>query len=508
MDAQALAEVLEFYERAGYDTLPLLPNTRAAFLKEWQSLAPRVMWKRAPENANIGIRCDGSLHVAIIDADDKTRAGTGANASNFLTGLGILDCPIVQTPNDGRHFYLSAEGKRAGEYCHLSPKVGAGEFRYGRGALVAAPPSAIGARCYNLIAGDFTRLPRVAMADLAPILGVEPTPSATPVARDLPGTQTLHPSRRAWRLLNGQDLEKYRSRSEHEQALLLSLTNSGYEFDAVLALFLQYPCAGKFRELYAKKARNAIGWLEHSFENARQWAGAHEGQGRKIARAAMDWANSQPWRGRTGAVDRAIFIAHAAIAYRAGRVVYAASCRDLAELAGVGFKTAIRATHRLRDLKHIELVQESTFHLAHTFRLGRTDTLSKYLNVRECVTTPTSAHDVFRFYGLGKTGAAVWETLTAHSPMTARDISAQTGRSLRVVNRALERMFQQQMVGMDLTGAGETWYALENVNLEDAARALGTLGRAADQRAEHERQRADYRHKYNTSKPRAESIGT
>lgn len=515
MDARALAEALDFYERAGFDTLPLLPNTRAAFLQDWQYLAPREMWQHAPKNANLGIRCEGRLHVAILDADNKTRAWTSANVSNFMSGLGISACPLVQTPNDGRHFYIAAEGKRAGAWCNLSPKVGAGEFRYGRGAMVAAPPSAIGASQYRLLAGDFTRLPRVAMGDLAPILATEPTPTETPTARET-WKLALHPSRKAWRLLNGQDLEKYKSRSEHEQALLVSLANSGYDFDAVLSLFLQHPCGGKFRELYAKKPRNAIRWLEHSFENARQWAATREGHAQKLARAAMTWANSQPWRGRTGAVDRAVFTAHATIAYRAGRIVYAASCRDLAELAGIGFMTATRATHRLRALGLVDLVQEATFHLAQTFRLGRTDTLSKYSIVRECISTPTSAHDAFRLrrsrtrkmLGLGKTGAAVWEKLAAHSPLTAQDISAQTGRSLRAVNRALERMFQLQMVGMDLAEAGETWYALENVNLDDAARALGTLGRAARQRADHERQRADYQQKYNGSKARAGQSGT
>lgn len=177
--------------------------------------------------------------------------------------------------------------------------------------------------------------------------------------------------------------------------------------------------------------------------------------------------------------------------------------------------TATRATHRLRALGYVVLVQESTFHLAHTFRLGRTDTLPKYLIVGECITTPSAAHDVFRFFGLGKTGAAVWAALSEYSPMTAQDLTAHTGRSLRAVNRTLERMFQLQLVGMDFADAGAVWYALETADLDQAARLIGTFGAGERQRADHTRQRAerarqraDYRHKYNGSKASAEAIGT
>lgn len=495
MNARRLAEHLKFYERAGLDTLPLLPDTRAPFLENWQDRAPREMWEHAPKNANIGIRCDGQKHVAILDADNKTRAETSAHIENFLRGLGISDCPIVQTPNDGRHFYFEQDGNHAGAYCHLARNIGAGEFRYGRGAMVAAPPSAIGGHEYKLIQGDFTHLPRVRVADLAPILAKQVLPAPTPgdscehFASSRAAKISLQPSRKAWRLLHGQDLEKYPSRSEHEQALLLSLVNSGYDFDAILALFLQYPCAGKFREMRAQKPRNAIRYLEHSFENARQWAAAHESQGRKLARAAMAWADSQAWRGRTGAIDRAVFLAHCEIAHRAARIVYAASARDLAELAGVGFMTATRATHRLRKCGLIVLEQEATFNLAHTFRLVHTDTLSKYFIVRECITTDSAAHDVFRYSGLGKTAAAVWDILKADT-LTAREIIEKTGRGRLAVNRALERMFQLQMIGMDLTEHGATWYALDSVNLDEIARHIGTYGKGARQKAEHKQQRA------------------
>lgn len=486
MNARRLQDALERYARAGYDTLPL--RVKNAFLRDWQHRDPREMWTHAPKDANIGIRCGGQLHLAVVDADNKNNPRTSERVANFFAGLGLRenDYPNVATPNAGRHFYIALAETRAGTYCNLSRNIGAGEFRFGCGAYVAAPPSQIGERVYTLEAGDFAKLPRVALSDLRPILAETDTPISSAPTRSATAPT---PSRRARALLRGEELEKYASRSEHEQALLASLANSGFEFDEILSLFLSNPCAGKFKELYDKNPKNAARWLRHSFENAQKWTTQNTGHARQIAHAATQWANAQAWRGRTGAVDKQIYLAHATLCARSGRVIYAASARDLAELAGVGFRTSIRANQRLRELGLIVREQEATFNLAATFRIVRSDTLSNYLIVRECVTTDSAAHDVFRHVGLGKTAAAVWDALQTDA-LTAKQLVAKTGRGRLAVNRALERMFQLQMLGMDLTARGETWRALEHVNLDEIARDIGTYGTGTRQRLEHERQRA------------------
>lgn len=490
MNARRLQDALEQYARAGYDTLPL--RGKDAFLRDWQHRAPREMWQHAPKSANIGIRCGGQLHLAVVDADNKKDSQTSGRVARFFAGLGLHenDYPNVSTPNAGRHFYIALAETRAGAYCNLSPNIGAGEFRFGSGAYVAAPPSQVGERTYTLEAGDFEKLPRVALSDVRPILGrdIETFDAAT-TNNTYRIAATPTPSRRALALLRGEGIEKYKSRSEHEQALLASLANSGFEFDAILSLFLSNPCAGKFAELYAKNAKNAVRWLRHSFENAQRWTNAHEGHARQIARAALQWANAHAWTGRTGAVDKQIYIAHATLCARSGRVIYAASARDLAELAGTRAITASKATHRLRALGLIVLEKESTFNLAHTFRLVELGTLSNYFNVRECTNVDNATHDAFRHTGLGKTAAAVWDTLNVET-LTAKEIIAKTGRGRLAVNRALERMFQLQMLGMELTERGETWRALEHMNLDEIARHIGTFGTGARQRLEHERQRA------------------
>jgi hypothetical protein len=41
-----------------------------------------------------------------------------------------------------------------------------------------------------------------------------------------------------------------------------------------------------------------------------------------------------PGPGKTGSADRAVYVAHAGLAYRSGKESYHASTRDLGELAG------------------------------------------------------------------------------------------------------------------------------------------------------------------------------
>ncbi len=496
MFTQAISDARTTYDALGYDTLPLLPNTKDAFLKNWQNRKSSELWQHAPEHANIGIRCGGKLHVAGLDADNKTAPRTSEHLVNFFTGLGLNenDYPNVATPNEGQHFYFAFADQLAGDYCHLSPAVGAGEFRYGSGAYLAAPPSQLGERKYHLDSGDFAKLPQIALEDLRPILAREilsSSPNAPNVLAELlnPPSKNRTPSRKAFALLRGNGMDEYHSRSEAEQAIITSLVNSGFDYDEILTLFFLHPCAGKFSELNAKNRKNARRWLRHSYENAVKWTTNNEGKARQLARAAMQWADAHIWTGRTGEVDKQVFIAHAKLCYRAGRMIYAAGVRELAELTGVGVMTAARATHRLCTVGLIVLEQEATFNLAATYRIVRTDTLSNYSYVGECISKNNVAHDLFRRAGLGKVAFAVWNVLQTEN-LTAKEIIAKTGRGGSAVNRALERMFRLQMLGVDLSERGNVWRALENVDLDAIARELGTLGMGARQRKEHERQRA------------------
>jgi len=484
----------EEFEGLGFDTLPLAPGTKnRPIVRAWQRQEPYRMWQIAPENANIALRSGGCAQAAFIDCDDKDNPATFTNIESYLAGLGYLlgDYPVIQTASGiGRHIYIAFEGGLPGNARNLSLEFGAGEFRYGPGAYVVAPPSIVGIARYALLEGDYRQLPRLSLAVILPILGNQDTVQERgPVG--IP--------RRAKALLQGINLEKYRTRSEAEQAILVSLINAGFSFEEILQLFIFHPCAGKFSELRGKSEKKAMRWLRFSFEKAKEWAETHESERRQIAKSVRDWAEKRAWPGRTGSTDRAVFLAHTQIAYRAGRLTYAASARDLAELAGVSHPTASNATRRLcsDSYRLLALDIEAVADCAAIYRLenpGQSLPLPHSTEVRECKVM--SSHDAFRFRGLGKSAAEVWEVLQ-HEPATERELAERTGRHKRTVVRALKRMSKLidgatgEVVSM-VENEGNTWRTLE-VDLDFIASLIGTAGTGKQQRKKHKQERQCHR---------------
>ncbi len=487
------------YGDLGYDTLPLAPGTKVPINRDWQNRSPAELWRNAPDDANIGIRCGGNLRLAVFDADDKNDPQTSQNVFRYLAGLGfdVGDYPVIATPNNGRHFDTMMVGELPGNYRRFRSSFGAGEFRYGQGAFVGAPPSIVDGKAYRLIAGDLRTLPRIQVADVLPILRYQDTTSQR---------TSLKIPRNAKSLLKGENIDRYPSRSEAEQAIIASLVNAGHAFESVQSLFAAFPAAGKFKELYSKDPRNAVRWLRHSFNEALMWSSTHESPGRQYAGKAMEWALSRAWTGRTGAVDQATFIAHCQIAHRAGRVEYQASCRDLAELAQVSNITAARATHRLADAGWVVLTRPATALLSHVYRLGQLSTLPHSGVVGECTSLSITHHDAFRARGYGNTFRASGLGLSARQvydelrreALTIKELAARTGRHPRTVRRALTRMMRVvdaetgdvlQMVEQ----VGGRWRICGDVDLDRVARALGTYGGGSWQHARDERERSEHR---------------
>lgn len=484
----SISDAQLFYEKWGFDTVPLRDGEKTPISRNWQKRDPDDMWARVPLDVNIGIRCGGRIGVAVLDCDEKTTPGTFENAKNWLGGLGFGPgrYPVVSTASGvGRHIYLRTNEHLDGNYRLLARDFGAGEFRYGPGSMVVAPPSDIGQTPYQLISGDFRDLPLIEMVEVANILK-----SGSGVVR-----RQQHISRYAWELLRGKGLEKYKSRSEAEYAILVLLINSGHNFESALSLFLENPCAGKFRELNNKNPSDAIRWLALSFNEAKEWATTHESLTRQEIRALMDTAQSRAWPGRTGSYDRAVYLAHLEIAFEASRDTYAASSRGLAEIAGITYMTASKASKRLIKQGLISLENPGTRELAAVYSLNKnalTYTLPSIPCVGKCKSK--RAHDAFRRQGLGKAASEVWETLLRKGPMAAKQLAQYTGRHVGTIRRALKKMSSlvDQYTGeyfmLVQKGDKGLWMAL-NVDLDQAARLLGTAGAGERQRQEHAMQR-------------------
>lgn len=470
------------YSDLGFDTLPLISNSKKPYSGAWQTRLPEYLWQDAPQDANIGIRGGGLAHVAFIDCDEPKAF---EHVTNYLAGLGYFgdSYPIVQTANNGWHIYITLAGTLPGAARDLSKEAGAGEFRYGAGAFVVAPPSYINeGNGYKLLSGDFKIRPELEVKDILPLLGNRET-------KDKPKF-----SRKAIALLNGKGTNNYSSRSEAEQSLIASLINVGLSFPEVFNLFNRYPCAGKYTELKAKSPKRAERWLSQSYNEAMQWTQKNESKGRKFARLAIEWAESTAWRGRTGAIDRLIYLAHAEIAYKAGRLNYAAACRDLAEMAGVSQMTATRSTWRLCNRGLLVPDKKAVANCANTYRLGNLD---KPLHsprasiVRKC--NILSNHDVFRQGGLGKSAGEIYAVLQVN-PANIEELAETTGRNPKTIKRALGRM--QRIVSRQtgeylpmVTLNEEKKYCLIPFDLTQIARVIGTYGKGEKQRQEHEKDR-------------------
>lgn len=479
------------YDDLGFDTLPVISGGKKPYARAWQNRLPYRLWQNAPQNANIGIRGGGLADVAFIDCDEWKAF---EKVTNHLAGLGYRgdSYPVVQTASgEGRHIYITLAGSLSGEARNLANEIGAGEFRYGSGAMVVAPPSILqDGSGYQLRSGDFSIRPILEVKDVLPILG----------NREIENEIKPALSRKARALLHGKKelIEDYSSRSEAEEALIASLVNAGLTFAEVLELFNRNPCAGKYAEFKIRNPKNAERWLIHSYNEAEKWTKKHESKARHFAKSAITWAESKAWEGRTGAVDQLIYLAHANISYKAGRLHYAAACRDLVDMAGVGRTTASRSTWRLLKTGLLVPDKSAVFDNANTYQLGSLDKVGHSLNtsiVRKCPTL--SNHDIFRYKGLGKSAGQIYAILQ-DTPASIEELAEMTGRHIKTIKRNLERMAKlaDKLTGeylpMVASDDGEIYRPLP-VNLDRIAHVIGTAGKGREQRKEHAKERRLHR---------------
>lgn len=513
------------YIQLELDAIPLRAGSKDSITPGWQLSPPLAQWEYASQDSNIGLRCGGARGLAVLDSDDYKRP-TWANIFAFLCGLGIEpdSYPLILTPRGGKHAYICLVGSMPGNARRYRPDFGDGEFRYGRGAYVAAPNSTTPDGQYQLISGDFRELPKIEARDILPILTIN-DPACKESGKNQNPNQKRPISRHALSLLSGEGIDHFPSRSEAEQAILSSLARCGLDFSEVLSLFETHPAAGKFAELAKTSHRNAVRWLAASFKTAQAWTSTHETPDRTKAVQVISWALSTPWPGRTGSIDRAVFLAHATIASEAATLVYNASVRRLAELASVNREAAYHATRRLLSAGFIFLDRPSIANCANVYRLNTLPTSNNDASysvhfkepslatdnnvvaqtghfkeappVTKCHVYATEAkntlnHDVFRMRGLGKAAGEIYTALLAES-LTPKELEKRTGRNRVTIWRKLRQMANLvdlvtgeviQMVKQE----GDKWCAIP-VDLDRIAVIVGTAGKGERQKLQHAHER-------------------
>lgn len=494
--------VRTLYIEQGYDCIPLKPLSKLPLSAGWQERETFRQWQRAPEDANFGLRAGHGK--AFIDCDTKSDPSTTENVLRWLDGLGIRNYPIVQTPSGGSHIYVNFEGVLLGSKRNLSRQIGKGEFRYDHGAYVAAPPSVIQEGTYTLLEGDPGRLPTLDIKDIAALVNVNEN------VTDMKPAAIMSQTARA--LSMGQGIERYQSRSEAEAALVLSLVNSGFDFQQIKVIFDTSPCAGKYAEIRTRNPRKAEAYLLHTWKNAERYKHNESPTRRKI-RELQAMAERAAW-GR--ATDKLVFLAHTRIAYKAGRFEYAASRRDLALEAGVSSDaTATNATKRLMKRELLTLQEKSAARFANRYAL-QVDKFTHFLTsallgsghfcppavvmdnglILDLEGLETS--DAFRNGKgrLGRRAGQVYKLLFVEH-LTASEIAARTGASLKTIRRVLAKLAKVkdrktgeviQMVSCD---EADRWRS-HVVDLELLEAIYGTRGATEKQREKYERERRDH----------------
>ena len=490
MKTQNSLELARYFHAQGLSTIPC----------HAQSKDPATGWKRfqyrPPEtreltqlfsepNYNVGIVAgEASDRLLVVDIDSHH------NVDRILKELHHPETWIVQTAR-GAHVYLRTPSTAKSASMD-------GIDLQAQGKYVLAPKSLHPTGVRYAWLHHPKRIAEIDSMELWPGLVLKPAemrPDYVPM--------------RAWQLLTGKastwghkaGQKPDYSTSAREWAALCSLANAGFDFERVLGLFEKHATAqGHFKHKIAPRgAQIAREWLAEDYKRAVEFVQTHQRPEQKTAHALRSWAMGRIWTGRTGAYDRAVYLAHVQIATQCGQLTFSGGARTLAELSGISKNTVCKANKRLVKAKLIRKVKNATVSLPVVWQLllPLEEGLNLYTIPTPYVSKCTSFthHDIFSWGALSKTGALIWEFLQDERLHSTGEIVRGTGRTAKTVRKLLEKMRQLGMVTFEIVHnrAGHAWGAVRGVNLDKVAEQLGVRGRADRKRDQHKRERSIHR---------------
>jgi hypothetical protein len=153
-----------------------------------------------------------------------------------------------------------------------------------------------------------------------------------------------------------------------------------------------------------------------------------------------------------------------------------------------------QANHRLVRKGFLKPIKQATAELARVWELipsvaspsisspeGKCEEVAMYAPLGAGV------HDAFAWSGLGATAAQIWDLLQTGGDYTVAEFAEKTGRNKTTILRNLERMNRLHMVqvGPELRGRAIPWRAAPNVDLNQIAVLLHTMGTNAARKAKH-----------------------
>jgi len=486
------------YQQDGIALMPLPPSIKAwgtnwggwTLYRDPPMDAEEVTYNftRWPNSNLAAVTGEPSRNLMILDADSPQAYRETAGR---LAGLGIVTLTVKRPDNGSAHdggakFLLrTPEPVKTRVLKDLDLEI------LGNGRYALLPPSKHpqgGTWYFENEAAHIFELPTLGALDWLPL---EPAPSQSKALG----------SRLARGLLYGEPkyINRYKSNSEAEYALCCSLIRTGtMGYTDLLAWMGSGRGPGHFQwHERTKGSQDAERYLQRTWDLAADWVASHPSEAAQLAETLRAWALSQPWGGRSGSTDKAMYLAHLAIVEKCGRDPYHASVRELALLAGIGKGTAARANYRLRDEGLIELVMGATPKLATKYTLVENVRVMGHSTTGggdvECpITRNLYAHDVFRRGGRkvkgcpGKSGAEVYVVLLERGESHETDLAALTGRHRETVKRALGRMHK---LGLAEPTGDRCWRIVDGASLDAAAIKLGTAGTASARRKRYARER-------------------
>ena len=489
------------YLQAGVTTIPL-PSFSKGAVYDFTTVGPAQAWLDYGSSAgNIGILAGNTL--AILDQD--TIAASSA-IDTWAGGLG-LELPTVYTATPGhRASYLRCLDIPEGLTVAKLDIDAVSDFRAHR-CYATAPVSAV------YIGSELRRYkwarpsdPELLMVqrpikwrDLEPLLLRKPGDAGELL--DAPPLRLLwRPAPDALQRLELAARAPKGLRSETEAAALCGMAVAGWDFDAVRSAFVELQ-PGHYRDA----GKHGDSYLWHTWRTGITMLAA-QGERPAIA-ASYHAASAAAWPGRSGAYDRAVYLAMLAIAWGRNTWTISASCRDVAQYAAIGVKTASYALKRLRlDYGLLQLAHDaergpsdaSIFRVSPFVSKGNTSHILRAYSLEqsgavaqtgESSSAPAARaeSELWAWAQLGKSAGMVYRALR-DDPQAAAMLAAATGKSRRTVYRALATL---QAYGL-ADDAGNGWQR-GPVELAEVAAALDCEQAAQRRRWDHERQREAWR---------------
>jgi hypothetical protein len=471
------------YEALGLVTIPLIGKSPLDPVS-WKVTPPAEQWLRANADfqGNIGIVTDGN--EAVIDVDDHE---TAIAIDSGLKSLGCIP-PTVRSPH-GKHFHLRiTDAPEDFNWSKLLPGMYRGEFRV-RNSYVVAPCSQVNGVSYQWERGkpeELNSQPIVQWKDLRWLLPEQHTVlliEELPVRllyRDMPKkAEGLLEELRSAR--KGQAIQKYKSRSDAEAAVISMLILAGWSYDQTLRVFEDWS-PGKYHDA---KGRDQQRYFDRTYYRALSKIAAHPTR-EEIAAAWIAGQSNPFWPGGSGYLERDTYLGLLAICWQFGSWEVGASERDLAEYAAASQPGVHHALQRLANREiitkqsHRRSLDEANRWIVSPLRDVSSQVMIYDTFLRGDVPDLAELWSPAR---LGRTAGTLYGLL-GEFPVSVGCLARGTGKAWGTVKAALKKL-----EAVDLTIKLEKGWIRGKGSLPEVAKKFEASKAGFSRRSYHERQR-------------------